>query len=141
MWLFGAISSAFDALTFWLLIHVLHAQAPLFRTAWFVESLATQVLVIFVIRTRGKPWASRPGAALSLASLFVVGAALLLPFSPLARFFHFEPPPAIFFAWLAGMLVAYLALAEMAKRFFYARLAAAAPSRTRGHPPRRKARA
>ncbi|KQX21458.1 magnesium-translocating P-type ATPase [Variovorax sp. Root434] len=139
MWLFGAISSAFDALTFWLLIQVLHADAPLFRTAWFVESLATQVLVIFVIRTRGRPWTSRPGAALSLASLFVVAAALLLPFSPLARFFHFEPPPAIFFAWLAGMLAAYLALAELAKRFFYARLAGAAPSRTRRHSPRRKA--
>ncbi|AGU52946.1 magnesium-transporting ATPase, P-type 1 [Variovorax paradoxus B4] len=140
MWLFGAISSAFDALTFWLLIQVLHADASLFRTAWFVESLATQVLVIFVIRTRGRPWASRPGAALSLASLFVVAAALLLPFSPLAPFFHFEPPPAIFFAWLAGMLVAYLVLAEVAKRFFYARLAGSAPSRTRRHPPRRRAR-
>ncbi|MBD9666927.1 magnesium-translocating P-type ATPase [Variovorax sp. VRV01] len=141
MWLFGAISSAFDALTFWLLIQVLHADAPLFRTAWFVESLATQVLVIFVIRTRGRPWASRPGAALSVASLLVVAAALLLPFLPLARFFHFEPPPAIFFAWLAGMLAAYLALAEMAKRFFYARLAGAAPSRVRRPAPHRRARA
>jgi Mg2+-importing ATPase len=125
MWLFGAISSAFDVLTFWLLIQVLHADATLFRTAWFVESLATQVLVIFVIRTRGKPWASRPGAALTAACLVVVVTALLLPFTPPGRFFHFEPPPAIFFVWLAGMLTAYLALTEVAKRFFYARLTGA----------------
>jgi Mg2+-importing ATPase len=56
----------------------------------------------------------------------VVATALLLPFTPLGRFFHFEPPPAIFFVWLAGMLTGYLALAEVAKRFFYARLTGAA---------------
>lgn len=120
MWLFGTLSSAFDALTFWLLIQVLHADMALFRTAWFVESLATQVLVIFVIRTRGRPWASRPGTALTASCLAVVAAALLLPFTPLARFLQFEPPPAAFFIWLAGLLVAYLALAEAAKRFFHA---------------------
>lgn len=122
MWLFGALSSAFDVLTFWLLIHVLHADATLFRTAWFVESLATQVLVIFVIRTRGKPWASRPGAALAGVSLMVVAAAMLLPFTPLGSYFRFEPPPAIFFVWLAGLLAGYLTLAEVTKRFFYAHL-------------------
>jgi Mg2+-importing ATPase len=136
MWLFGAISSAFDALTFWLLIQVLHADASLFRTAWFMESLATQVLVIFVIRTRGRPWSSRPAVALIAASLVVVAVALLLPFTALGRYFQFEAPPAIFFVWLAGMLAAYVALAEMAKRFFYAHLASAAPGRRAKNPPR-----
>lgn len=122
MWLFGVLSSAFDALTFWLLLQILHAGEALFRTAWFMESLATQVLVIFVIRTRGRPWASRPGSALAAASLAVVAVALLLPFTAAGRLFHFEPPPAAFFGWLAAMLAAYLALAEMAKRFFHAHL-------------------
>jgi len=123
MWLFGLISSAFDALTFWLLLQVLHADATLFRTGWFVESLVTQVLVIFVIRTRGKAWASRPSAVLTATSLAVVAVALALPFTPLGPLFQFDPPPAIFFAWLAGMVLAYLALAEGAKRFFYRHLA------------------
>ncbi|MBB3642211.1 magnesium-translocating P-type ATPase [Variovorax atrisoli] len=122
MWLFGVLSSAFDALTFWLLLQILHAGEALFRTAWFMESLATQVLVIFVIRTRGRPWASRPGSALAAASLAVVAVALLLPFTAAGRLFHFEPPPVAFFGWLAAMLVTYLTLAEMAKRFFHAHL-------------------
>ncbi|OOG55424.1 magnesium-translocating P-type ATPase [Polaromonas sp. C04] len=122
MWLFGLISSAFDALTFWILLRVLHADEALFHTGWFIESLVTQVLVIFVIRTRGRPWASRPSAVLTAASLAVVALALLLPFTPLGPLFHFEPPPAIFFAWLAGMVLAYLVLVEGAKRFFYARM-------------------
>jgi Mg2+-importing ATPase len=133
MWLFGALSSAFDALTFWLLLQVLHAGETLFRTAWFIESLATQVLVIFVIRTRGRPWASRPGGALAAASLAVLAMALILPFTPAGRFFQFEPPPAIFFAWLAAMLVAYLALAEMAKRFFQAHLTGRSRGRVHRH--------
>jgi len=124
MWLFGLISSAFDALTFWLLLHVLHADTALFRTGWFVESLVTQVLVIFVIRTHGKAWASRPSAVLTAASLAVVMVALVLPFTPLGRLFGFDAPPPAFFAWLAAMVVAYLALVEGAKRFFYRHLAA-----------------
>lgn len=123
MWLFGLVSSAFDLLTFWILLRVLQADEALFHTGWFVESLVTQVLVIFVIRTRGRPWASRPSAVLTAASLAIVAVALALPFTPLGRLFHFEPPPPVFFAWLLGMVVAYLALAEAAKRFFYARMA------------------
>ncbi|MEJ8826987.1 magnesium-translocating P-type ATPase [Variovorax humicola] len=123
MWLFGTISSAFDALTFWLLLHIMHADEALFRTGWFMESLVTQVLVIFVIRTRGRPWASRPSGVLTATSLLAVATALALPFTPLGALFHFEQPPLVFFAWLGGMLVAYLALVETAKRFFYARLA------------------
>ncbi|HEY2190419.1 MAG TPA: magnesium-translocating P-type ATPase [Caldimonas sp.] len=123
MALFGVISSLFDALTFWLLLRVLHADETLFRTGWFVESLVTQVLVIFVIRTRGAPWASRPSRLLAAASLAVTATALALPFTPVGALFRFEPPPAVFFVWLAGMLLAYLALVEAAKRFFYRHLA------------------
>lgn len=123
MWLFGLISSAFDALTFWLLLRILHADVGLFRTGWFVESLVTQVLVIFVIRTRGRPWTSRPSAVLSAASLAVVASAVVLPYTPVGRLFDFEPLPAAFLAWLAGMVAAYLILVEAAKRFFYRHLA------------------
>ena len=119
MWFFGLISSVFDGLTFYVLIKILHADEALFRTGWFIESLITQVLVIFVIRTRGPAWASRPSGVLLATSLAVVAVALLLPFTPLGTAFHFEPPPPLYFAWLLGMLLAYLALVEGAKRFFY----------------------
>ena len=129
MWFFGLISSLFDGLMFYVLLKILHADEALFRTGWFIESLVTQVLVIFVIRTRGPAWASRPSRALLAASLAVVAVALLLPYTPLGAAFHFEPPPPVFFAWLLGMLLAYLALVETAKRYFYRYMIA---------PPRRR---
>ena len=124
MWFFGLISSLFDGLMFFVLLKILHADEALFRTGWFVESLVTQVLVIFVIRTRGPAWASRPSGVLLAASLAVVAVALLLPFTPLGAVFHFEAPPPVFFASLLVMLLAYLALVEIAKRYFYRHMSA-----------------
>jgi Mg2+-importing ATPase len=136
MWLFGLISSAFDALTFWVLLGVLHADATLFRTGWFMESLITQVLVIFVIRTRDRPWRSRPSAALTGTSLAVVAVALLLPYVPLGHLVQLEPPPPIFLAWLAGMVATYLVLVEIAKRYFYLHLASGRGRRVPARRPR-----
>ncbi|MGD9775270.1 magnesium-translocating P-type ATPase [Diaphorobacter sp.] len=118
----GPISSVFDFLTFWLLLKVLNADERLFHTGWFVESLATQVLVIFVIRTRGSPFQSRPHTALLLTSLAIVGLAMVLPFTPLATVLGFEPLPPAFFGLLAGLMVVYLTLVEVIKRWFYRRL-------------------
>ena len=100
-----------------------HADESLFQTGWFIESLATQVLVIFVIRTRGSPFASRPSAALAVTSLAVIAVALALPFTPAAAALGFEAPPPLYFGVLVVLVVAYLALAETAKRVFYRRLA------------------
>ncbi|NWG30783.1 MAG: magnesium-translocating P-type ATPase [Rhodocyclaceae bacterium] len=118
----GPVSSLFDFFTFYLLMVVLEASETLFRTGWFVESIATQVLVIFVIRTRRNPLLSRPHPALALTSLGVVGLALLLPFTPLAGLLGFTPLPPLFFLLLAGLLVAYLCLVELVKRRFFHRL-------------------
>lgn len=120
----GPISSVFDFLTFWLLLKVLNADEKLFHTGWFVESLATQVLVIFIIRTRGSPLTSRPHPGLLLTSLGVVGLAMILPFTPLAEVLGFSPLPAEFFGLLAGLMTVYLVMVEMVKRWFYRRLAA-----------------
>jgi Mg2+-importing ATPase len=120
---FGLISSVFDALTFYILLQVIHADVALFRTGWFIESLVSQVLVIFVIRTRGRPWSSRPSPALAAASISVAAIALLLPFTGLGAALGFVRPPVVFFAWLGGMLLAYLALVEGVKRFFFRHVA------------------
>jgi Mg2+-importing ATPase len=118
----GPISSLFDFLTFYLLIHWFNAQESLFRTGWFVESMATQVLVIFVIRTRRNPLRSRPHTWLLITSLAVVLTAMLLPFSPLAPYLGFTPLPLSFFGLLAGLLIAYLVAVEGGKQWFYRRL-------------------
>ncbi len=121
MLFFGPISSLFDFLTFAVMLNVFDAGATLFRSGWFVESLATQSFVIFVIRTRRVPfWRSRPGRLLTIAAVSVVGVGALLPFSPVADTLGFRQLPAGFFAVLVLMVAAYLALAEAGKREFYA---------------------
>ncbi|MEU8975512.1 cation transporting ATPase C-terminal domain-containing protein [Streptomyces monashensis] len=117
---FGPISSLFDFVTFAVMLGVFHADAAQFHTGWFVESLATQTLVIFAIRTRRIPfWRSRPSLALTLTALGVVALGAALPATPLADVLGFQPLPTAFFAAVAAMVVVYLLLVELGKRIFY----------------------
>lgn len=118
----GPISSVFDFVTFYLLIAVLDANETLFRTGWFVESIATQVLVIFIIRTRRNPFRSHPNRWLATTSLSVVALAMLLPVSPMAHYLGFTALPPLFFGLLAGLIVVYLLTVEYCKQWFYRRL-------------------
>jgi len=120
MLLFGPASSLFDFVTFALMLGVFHAGAASFRSGWFVESIATQTLVIFVIRTRRVPfWRSRPSRPLLAASLLTVAVGALLPVSPLGRLLSFGHLSPAFYAALVAMAAAYLALAEaIMQRFF-----------------------
>jgi Mg2+-importing ATPase len=111
----GPISSIFDFLTFFLMLHVFHAGAVLFHTGWFVESLATQTLVVFVIRTAGNALRSRPSAALMGTVLLVVAIGIVLPYTPLARPLGFTPLPALYFLFLIAMIITYLLLVELVK--------------------------
>jgi Mg2+-importing ATPase len=120
MTFFGPLSSVFDFVTFGVMLWVFQAGAGEFRSGWFVESLATQTLVIFAIRTRRIPFfRSHPSLPLTLAALGVVAVGSVLPATPLARTLGFSPLPVAFFAALAGMVVGYLALVEAGKRIFY----------------------
>lgn len=121
MLLTGPLSSVFDFATFAVMLWVFEAGPALFRTGWFVESLATQTLVIFVIRTAGPPWRSRPSRGLAWGVGASAAAGALLPFTPLAPWLGFEPLPPLFFGFLLAMVVAYLALMEVVKRWFYRR--------------------
>jgi len=112
----GPISSVFDFLTFYVLLHFFHTSETQFHTGWFVESLATQTLVLFVIRTSKNPFRSRPSGPLMATCLAVVAIGIYLPFSPLAHMLGFTPLPAAFFAFLAVATAAYLLLVEAAKR-------------------------
>ncbi|MGW2701505.1 magnesium-translocating P-type ATPase [Streptomyces sp. NPDC001340] len=117
---FGPISSLFDFVTFAVMLWVFHAGPVQFHTGWFVESLATQTLVIFAIRTRRIPfWRSRPSLPLTLTALGVVAVGAALPATPLADVLGFQLLPAGFFAAVAAMVVVYLLLVEIGKRIFY----------------------
>jgi Mg2+-importing ATPase len=128
MSVFGPISSIFDFMTFFVMLAILHASHDEFRSGWFVESLATQTLVVFLIRTRRVPFIrSRPSLPMIITpvSCAVIGA--VLPFSPLAGVLGFTALPLSFFLILMGMIVTYLVLVELAKIRFYA---------ARSHPQR-----
>jgi Mg2+-importing ATPase len=135
MLLFGPISSVFDVATFVVMLEIFDAGPSLFRSGWFVESLATQTLVIFVIRTRRVPFLrSHPSVPLLLAALGVVVIGFVLPTSPFADELGFAQLPLAFFVTLLVMVVAYLVLVEAAKAWFF-RIPVAP------HLPRRRTRA
>jgi hypothetical protein len=116
----GPVSSLFDFLTFFTMLLVFNATASLFQTAWFIESLCSQTLVVFVIRSRKTPfYKSKPSKYLLASSLGIIGFALVVPFTPLGSLFGFVPPPPAFFVALALILSAYLLLAEVVKSWFY----------------------
>jgi Mg2+-importing ATPase len=118
---FGPISSAYDFLTFAVMLRVFHAGPVLFRSGWFVESLVTQTLVIFVIRTRRVPFfKSRPSRPLLLATLGCAGIGVAIPYiEPIAHLFGFRALPLSFLAVLAGMTATYLALAQVGVALFF----------------------
>jgi Mg2+-importing ATPase len=123
MLVMGPVSSLFDFLTFYLLLTMFQAGEALFHTGWFIESMATQVLVIFIIRTRKNPLASRPNPVLIACSLTVVAVAALLPFTPAGVYLGFVAPPAFFFLVLAAMVLVYLLAVEGIKQWFFRRFA------------------
>ena len=118
----GPISSIYDFLTFFVLLTIFHSSEALFHTGWFVESLTTQTLVLFVIRTAGNPWSNRPSHALAGTVVAVVLAGMLLPFTRIGRDLGFVPMPAMFFLFLIIATGTYLALVEMVKRRLVGRL-------------------
>jgi Mg2+-importing ATPase len=125
MLVMGPVSSIFDFLTFYLLLRVFHAGEALFHTGWFIESMATQVLVIFIIRTRKNPLRSRPNPVLIACSLTVVAVATLLPFTPAGVYLGFVAPPPFFFLVLTATVVVYLLAVEGIKQWFFRRFASA----------------
>jgi Mg2+-importing ATPase len=120
MFRFGPISSVFDIATFLVLIHVLHASAPEFRTGWFIESLATQTVVVFVIRTLRVPFfRSRPSWPLAVSAAGVLAVGVYLTRSPIASTLGFAALPGTFYAVVVGFVVAYVVAVDVAKLAFF----------------------
>ena len=118
MAIMGPVSSIFDFITFYVLLKLFHASEELFHTGWFVESLATQVLIIFAIRTRKILFKSKIHPALAAMAIVIVLIAIIIPFTPLGTWFGLTPLPKVFFLFLAGAIVAYFTLVELVKICF-----------------------
>lgn len=119
MLLFGLISSSFDYLTFFVLLRVFHADAGLFRSGWFVESVVSAALVVLVIRTAKPFFKSRVGKGLCFATILSILAAIALPYTPLGALLGLVPLPGSLLAALGLVVVCYMVTAEIAKRWFY----------------------
>jgi P-type Mg2+ transporter len=117
MLVFGLISSAFDVLTFVVLLAVLRVAPPEFRTGWFVESLLTELAILLVVRTHQPLLRSRPGAVLLAVTAATAIAAIAIPYLPgAAALFGFVPLPAALLATLIAITLLYVAANEIAKR-------------------------
>ena len=128
---FGLVSSFFDFVTFGFLLYVIQADETLFRTGWFVESVLTQLFIVYVVRTRKHFWQSRPASLLIMLSIAVGLIAIALPYTPLAADLGFTPLPLSVLAGLTGITLVYLAVSETTKRVLFAHY---------DKPPKRKGR-
>jgi Mg2+-importing ATPase len=120
MLVFGLVSSAFDLITFAVLRGLFGASPELFRTAWFVESLLTELVIALVVRTRRPFLSSRPGPVLLWSTIVLIVIAAAIPFLPFASLMGFVPISASVFASLAAITIGYVAATELAKWRFYA---------------------
>nr|MDO8134909.1 magnesium-translocating P-type ATPase [Candidatus Njordarchaeum guaymaensis] len=117
---FGPFSSLYDFLTYGIMLFIFGASSALFQSGWFVESFWTEVLVIFVIRTRRIPFfTSRPGKWLTALTLFCVAFGTIVPFTILGDFLGFTALPAEYWILLILMVATYLLLVDAGKVFFY----------------------
>jgi P-type Mg2+ transporter len=122
MLIMGPVSTLFDLITFGVLIFVFRAGMVEFRTGWFVESLVTQLLMIFSVRTRHHPLASRPHPLVTSLTLAITAMTLALPFTRFGRWFGFTPVSAVYFGFLLLAVAGFLTVIEVVKRRFYGRM-------------------
>ncbi len=121
---FGPFSSLYDFLTFGIMLFIFNAstlgRAALFQTGWFVESFWTEVLIMFVIRTRRIPFVtSRPGKWLTVLTLSCVAFGTILPFTIFGGFMGFTPLPTEYWILLILIVATYLFLVDAGKVFYY----------------------
>jgi Mg2+-importing ATPase len=112
---FGGISSIFDFVTIFILIYALNANADLFRTGWFLESVLSEILVTFAIRTRKRFYKSKPGKLLLITSILTALFTLWLVFSPFGYVFGFVPLAYWLLIAIGFILIAYFVMVEFLK--------------------------
>jgi len=124
MLIMGPVSTFFDLITFAVLIFIFRAGMVEFRTGWFIESLVTQLLMIFSVRTRHYPLVSRPHPLVTSLTLAITALTLALPFTPFGRWFGFTSVSAPYFGFLLLAVAGFLTIIEVVKRRFYLHMSA-----------------
>ncbi len=119
MIVFGLHSSVFDYFTFFALYKLFKADAAMFHTGWFIESIGTELLILFVVRTHKSLLKSNPGKLLMALSFLGLLITVGLPFTPLARDLGFVVPPWKMMGIISGILFFYVLSADMIKVFFF----------------------
>ncbi|QDG94354.1 hypothetical protein NIBR502774_17410 (plasmid) [Rhizobium sp. NIBRBAC000502774] len=127
---FGLVSTVFDFLTFGFLLYIARAKEQLFQTGWFVESLITELAIVFVIRTRKAFWKSSPSCLLAWLSLATLVLAIAVSYLPFAGWLGFVPLPPFVLPGLLVITVLYLLASEATKRWLFGREASRAPATT-----------
>lgn len=116
----GPVSSIFDFLTFGIMWYAFHPSVAQFQTAWFIESLATQTLVIYVIRTRKIPFLqSTPSKWLLISTLGVVVVGWMIPFTSFGKVLSFSALSPLMLVSILGLVFVYLIMVQIAKVLFY----------------------
>jgi Mg2+-importing ATPase len=137
MFFVGPISSIFDYGTWFLMLYVFGCAAfglsstpdaskahleQMFHSAWFVESLITQTLIVHIIRTRRIPFIqSRASRTMLLTTMSVMAVGIWLPYSAIGHYIGLCPLPATFYMWLALFSLTYCVLTHLVKTWFYKR--------------------
>jgi Mg2+-importing ATPase len=117
---FGIVSSVFDFITFYVLYKVFHMENASFQTGWFIESIATQILVVYVIRTKRSPfWKSFPSRYVVASTVAVVAFSWIIPFTPIADILSFVALAPKLLLAIAGIVLVYVGGVEVTKAFFY----------------------
>ena len=122
MLIFGLISSLFDLATFWILINIFHADEVLFRSAWFIESTLTELIVMIVLRTQRPFWKSRPGNGLALSSALLAVIVVALPYMWIGPKLQLDGVPATLLFTFAALIALYAGINEFVKRIVLKRL-------------------
>nr|WP_201411063.1 magnesium-translocating P-type ATPase [Mesorhizobium sp. J8] len=137
---FGLVSSAFDFATFAFLLLAAHAEAATFQTAWFIESVLTQLAILFIVRTRMRPWNSRPSRVLAGLALCVGVIAIAIPYAPFANWFGFGPLAGSVLTGLVAITALYVIVSEITKGLLFDHGSRGKPGRrVPGSNPRRAA--
>ncbi|HSX40705.1 MAG TPA: magnesium-translocating P-type ATPase [Candidatus Saccharimonadales bacterium] len=117
---FGPISSVFDLATFAILLSIFNASIAFFRTGWFIESVITQSLIIFAIRTKKVPFLkSKPSVLLTLFALTAAFSSALITQTTLGSIFQFVKVPPLFWMYIVGIVIVYFVIVELTKLWFY----------------------
>jgi Mg2+-importing ATPase len=116
---FGILSSVFDYLTFGTLLLLLHATHSEFRAGWFLESVVSAAMIVLIIRSQRPFFKSRPGKYLLIVTLLIIAVAFIFALTPVGNVFGFSRIPPMFLLYMGIIVVLYILIAEVVKKFFY----------------------